>query len=114
MYTLPNVAPDMIANNLLPFEPTHPGELIMDELETRNMTQAKLAENIGVSPSLLNEIIKGKRAVNTEMALMLEAAIDLPADMLLNMQSAYNMQMAKSNSSFMQKLALIRKIAAAL
>lgn len=86
----------------------------MDELEARNMTQAKLAENIGVSPSLLNEIIKGKRAVNTEMALMLEAAIDLPADMLLNMQSAYNMQMAKSNSSFMQKLALIRKIAAAL
>lgn len=114
MYTLPNVAPDMIANNLLPFEPTHPGELIMDELEARNLTQAKLAENIGVSPSLLNEIIKGKRAVNTEMALMLEAAIDLPADMLLNMQSAYNMQMAKSNSSFMQKLALIRKIAAAL
>ena len=114
MYTLPNVAPDMIANNLLPFEPTHPGELIMDELEARNMTQAKLAGNIGVSPSLLNEIIKGKRAVNTEMALMLEAAIDLPADMLLNMQSAYNMQMAKSNSSFMQRLALIRKIAAAL
>ena len=114
MYTLPNVAPDMIANNLLPFEPTHPGELIMDELEARNMTQAKLAENIGVSPSLLNEIIKGKRAVNTEMALMLEAAIDLPADMLLNMQTAYNMQMAKSNSSFMQRLALIRKIAAAL
>ena len=114
MYTLPNVAPDMIANNLLPFEPTHPGELIMDELEARNMTQAKLAENIGVSPSLLNEIIKGKRAVNTEMALMLVAAIDLPADMLLNMQSAYNMQMAKSNSSFMQRLALIRKIAAAL
>ena len=114
MYTLPNVAPDMIANNLLPFEPTHPGELIMDELEARNMTQAKLAENIGVSPSLLNEIIKGKRAVNTEMALMLEPAIDLPADMLLNMQSAYNMQMAKSNSSFMQRLALIRKIAAAL
>ena len=114
MYTLPNVAPDMIANNLLPFEPTHPGELIMDELEARNMTQAKLAEDIGVSPSLLNEIIKGKRAVNTEMALMLEAAIDLPADMLLNMQSAYNMQMAKSNSSFMQRLALIRKIAAAL
>ena len=113
MYTLPNVAPDMIANNLLPFEPTHPGELIMDELEARNMPQGKV-ENNGGSPSLLNEIIKGKRAVNTEMALMLEAAIDLPADMLLNMQSAYNMQMAKSNSSFMQRLALIRKIAAAL
>lgn len=33
----------MIANNLTPFEPTHPGELIRDELEERHLTQAKLA-----------------------------------------------------------------------
>ena len=114
MITLPGVAPDMIANNLTPFEPTHPGALIKDELEARNLTQAKLAESIGVKPSLLNEIIKGKRAVNTEMALLLEAAIDLPADLLLNLQSDYNMQIAKSDASFMKRLSLIRNIAAAL
>ena len=66
MITLQGIAPDMIANNLTPFEPTHPGELIKDELEVNCLTQAKLAENIGVKPSLLNEIIKGKRGVNTE------------------------------------------------
>lgn len=104
----------MIANNLTPFEPTHPGELIMDELEARNLTQAKLAESIGVSPSLLNEIIKGKRSVNTEMALLVEAALNIPADLLLNLQSDYNMQVAKSNTSFMKRLSSIRKIAAAL
>ena len=60
----------MIANNLTPFELTHPGELIKDELEANSLTQAKLAENIGVKPSLLNEIIKGKRGVNTEIALL--------------------------------------------
>lgn len=104
----------MIANNLTPFEPTHPGELIKDELEVRHITQAKLAGSIGVSPSLLNEIIKGKRAVNTEIALLLEAALNLPADLLLNLQSDYNMQVAKSDSSFMKRIAAIRRIAAAL
>lgn len=105
---------DMIANDLTPFEPTHPGELIKDELESRNLTQSKLAESIGVSPSLLNEIIKGKRGVNTEMALLIEAALDVPADLLLNLQSDYNMQVAKSDSLFMKRLASIRNIAAVL
>lgn len=114
MITLPGVSPDMIANNITPFEPTHPGELIKDELEARSLTQAKLAERIGVSPSLLNEIIKGKRRVNTEMALLLEAAMDLPADLLLNLQSDYNMQVAKSDATFMKRLKAIRNIAAAL
>lgn len=104
----------MIANNLTPFEPTHPGELIKDELESRDLTQSKLAESIGVSPSLLNEIIKGKRCVNTEMALLIEAALDIPADLLLNLQSDYNMQVTKSDSTFMKRLASIRKIAAVL
>lgn len=112
MITLPGIAPDMIANNLTPFEPTHPGELIKDELGARNLTQTKLAESIGVSLSLLNEIIKGKRGVNTKMALLLEAALDIPADLLLNLQSDYNMQMAKSDASFMKRLSAIRKIAA--
>ncbi len=114
MITLPGIAPDMIANNLTPFEPTHPGELIKDELEASNLTQAKLAENIGVKPSLLNEIIKGKRGVNTEMALLIEAALNIPAELLLNLQSDYNMQMAKSDASFMKRLSSIRKIAAVL
>lgn len=114
MVNIQGVAPDMIANNLLPFEPTHPGELIADELEARGITQAKLSASIGVSASLINEIIKGKRGVNTEMALLIEAALDIPADLLLKLQSAYNMQTAKSDATFMQRLSAIRKIAAVL
>ena len=114
MISLLGKAPDMIANNLTPFEPTHPGELIKDELEAIHMTQAKLAENIGVSPSLVNEIIKGKRGANTEMALLIEAALNIPADLLLKLQSDYNMQVAKSDVSLMKRLSAIRNIAAAL
>lgn len=112
MITLTGTPNDMIANNLTPFEPTHPGELIRDELEARNLTQTKLAESIGVSPSLLNEIIKGKRGVNTEMALLIEAALNVPADLLLALQNDYNMQVAKSDVSFMKRLSSIRNIAA--
>lgn len=112
--TLQGIELDMIANNLTPFEPTHPGELIKDELGARNLSQAKLAESIGVSASLINEIIKGKRGVNTEMALLLEAALNIPADLLLNLQSAYNMQVIKSDALFMKRLSSIRNIAALL
>ena len=114
MITLHGVSPDMIANNLTPFEPTHPGELIKDELKVNGLTQAKLAESIGVKPSLLNEIIKSKRGVNTEMALLIEAALNIPADLLLNLQSDYNMQVAKSDASFMKRLSSVRNIAAML
>lgn len=114
MIKVQGIASDMIANNLTPFEPTHPGELIKDELEAMNLTQARLAESIGVKPSLLNEIIKGKRSVNTEMALLLEAAINIPADLLLNLQNDYNMQIVKSDDSFMKRLSSIRNIAAML
>ncbi len=114
MITLPNVDPAMIANNLTPFEPTHPGTLIREELEERKLTQARLAEQIGVSPSLLNEVINGKRAVNTELALLLEAAFGIAAHIWLDMQADYNIQLAKSDSSFMSRLANIRRIAAIL
>lgn len=114
MITLENIDSAMIANNLKPFEPTHPGELIRDEIEIRNLSQSKLAGKIGVSPSLLNEVINGKRAVNTELALLLEAALGIEAELFLKLQSDYNMQVAKSDTSFMARLNNIRKIAAAL
>lgn len=114
MIRLSDIEPSMIANNLRPFEPTHPGALIRDELEEREMTQAKLAEQIGMSPSLLNEVINGKRAVNTELALLLEAALGIAAHIWLDLQANYNMHVAKSDASFMRRLANIRRVVAAV
>lgn len=104
----------MIANNLTPFEPTHPGELIRDELEFRGITQAKFAAAIGVSPSMLSEVINRKRAVNTELALLFEASLGIDAGIFLRLQNEYNMQMTKSNKKFMTRLENIRKITAVL
>lgn len=114
MITLKGVDPKMIANNLTPSEPVHPGEILKDEIEYRGLSQQKLASQMGISPSLLNEILNGKRAVSTEYALLFEAALDIDAEPLVKMQANYDMQKAKSNKSFLERLANVRKLAAAL
>ena len=48
------------------------------------------------------------------MALLIEAALNIPADLLLKLQSDYNMQIAKSNATFMKRLSAIRNIAVIL
>ena len=114
MIKIQGTDPNMIANNLNPFEPTHPGELLLEELQCREMSQATFAKQIGIKPSLLNEIIKGKRGVNTEMALLLEASLGISAKFWINLQNEYNLQKIKSDESFMSRLASIRQYAAML
>lgn len=112
MMTLPGIDPKMIANNLTPFEPLHPGEVLREELAERGVTQTQLAKWMGISVSLLNEIINGKRDISAEYALLLEAALGIDADFWLNMQRSYDKEEAKSNKVFMKRLTAIRKVAA--
>ena len=93
---------------------THPGEVLKDEIQYRKISQRKLAGEIGMSYTVLNEILNAKRPVNTATAYLLEAALDVPADMLLNLQMRYDMQKAQSDKSFMARIAAIRKVAAVL
>jgi len=108
------IASDMIANNLNPSNPIHPGEMIKDEIEFRGLSQKALAAEIGVPASVLNEVLNGKRAVTTEYALLFEAALGIEADLWLKLQSDYNKQIAKSDVSFMARLEKIRQMAAFL
>ena len=114
MITLPGVDPKMIANNLTPSRPIHPGEMIKDEIEYRGLSQKKLAEQMGISPTLLNELLNGKRAVSTEYALLFEAALGIDANVWIRQQARYDMQKAKSNKTFLERLARVRELAAAL
>ena len=47
------------------FYPTHPGEVLKEELEERGISQRKFAESIGMGYSVLNEILNAKRPVTT-------------------------------------------------
>lgn len=110
MIELEGVNPNMIANNLEPFEPTHPGELLKDELECRNISQKQLAMDMGVSYTVLNDIVRGKRPVNTKFALLCEKALNIPAYLLLRLQADYDMLITKRDKSFAERLAKVRKL----
>ena len=114
MVTIPGIDPNMIANNLDPYRPIHPGEVLKDEIAYRGVSQKKLATAINVPYTLLNEVLNSKRPVNTELALLLEAALDLPAEHLLKMQTQYNMLITKRNNTFIEKLSKICKVASVL
>lgn len=104
----------MIANNITPFEPSHPGELLKEELQERGISQKRFAETIGVPYTALNEILNCKRPMSDEFAMRVEAALGVDADLFINMQSRYNYVVAKKNKSLLKRLAEIRKLAAAL
>ena len=101
-------ANDMVSSNLI-----HPGEMIKDEITARGITQKELARQMGVSYTVFNEILNGKRPVTTEYAMLLEAALGTNANIWLGLQADYNMQKAKQDKVFMKRLENIRKVAAA-
>ena len=113
MVTLNGVDPQMIANNMMPSNPVHPGTLLKDEIEYRGISQKQLAQQMGVSYSVLNEILNGKRPISIEYALYLEAVLGIDAQLWIQMQADYNLQVAKSDRSIKRHLLEIRKIAAA-
>ena len=94
--------------------PAHPGEVIKDEIEARGITQRQLADSMGLTYSVVNEILNGKRHLTPKTALMFEAALDVPAESLMFLQTKYNMQTARDDKSFSEILGRIRKVASVL
>lgn len=74
--------------------PTHPGEMLIDELEARQMSQKQLANQTGVSATFISELIRGKKSVSVVMALKLEAALEIDASFWLKAQRSYNRDLA--------------------
>ena len=101
-------------NKYTPYFPIHPGEILKDEIECLGISQRRLASEMGISYTLLNEVLNGKRQVNAELAMLAEAALGLDADTLVRMQARYNIQVARQDKTFSERLAKIRKLSAML
>ena len=94
------------------FYPTHPGDILKEELEARKISQRSFAKQVGMSYSVLNELLNGKRPLTPSTALLFEAALGISADMLMNIQTRYNMQTARKDSKIAQWLSSIPRVAA--
>jgi len=78
-----------MTEQITPYKPTHPGEVLLDELKARGIRQKDFAAEIGMQPTMLNEVVKGKRSITADIALLLEEALDIPADFWLQLQRQY-------------------------
>ncbi|HBK30443.1 MAG TPA: addiction module antidote protein, HigA family [Porphyromonadaceae bacterium] len=96
------------------FCPTHPGELLKEEIEYRHITQSRLAKQMGIPYTALNDILNQRRPLTANTAILFEAALGISADLLMRMQLKYTMQVLRQDKTLSQRLAQIRKMAVAL
>ena len=78
--------------------PIHPGEILADELEEIGLTAKKLADVIEVPPNRLYQLLSGKRNVTADTALRLAQYFGMSADFWMNLQSAYELDLARQQS----------------
>lgn len=90
------------------FTPTHPGEVIKDELIARGISQKDFAGRIGIPYTMLNDILNERRPLSAATALFVESALGLSADLLMGLQSDYTMQRARNDAEIKRKLRSVR------
>ena len=69
---------------------------------------------MGISYTVLNEILNAHRPLTTNTALLVEAVIGVEADAMMRLQTKYNLQTARKDKSFAECLIQIRKMTAVL
>jgi addiction module HigA family antidote len=80
--------------------PVHPGEILLEEfLQPMGLSQSRLASSLGVSPRRINEIVLGKRRVTADTALRLSRFFDMSAEFWLELQTDYDLDVAKDKLS---------------
>ncbi len=101
-------------SNYICARPIHPGEILKEEIEYRGISQNRLAEQMGMPYKMLNNILNEHRPLTPTTALLFEAALGIPSDMLIGLQTDYNMRVVKQDKSLIKRLDQIRKMVAVL
>lgn len=87
-----------INENPAPFIAVHPGMMIKPELDERGISQKEFAKMLNTQPSHLSELLNGKRALTTELAVKIENTIGIPAKILLSAQTQFELESANSSA----------------
>jgi addiction module HigA family antidote len=76
-------------------QPVHPGEVLLEEfLKPMQLSQNRLALDIGVHPRRINEIVLGKRSIIAETALRLARYFGTSPQFWLGLQADYDLDVA--------------------
>jgi HTH-type transcriptional regulator/antitoxin HigA len=75
-----------------------PAQMIEDRLQSRGWTQRVLAKVLNITETKISNIMNGRASISTEIALQLQAVLDIDADELLKLQTSY--ELAKAQLEF--------------
>jgi len=76
---------------------THPGQILLQEfLEPLGLTQAELARALAIPLNRVNELVRGKRGVTPETALLLAGHFKNSAEFWMNLQTAHDLTRARN------------------
>ena len=77
----------------------HPGEILAEDvLVELDMNRRRLAEALNVSPNRVSEILRGRRAISADTALRLARWLETSPTVWLNLQQAYDLEVAEMES----------------
>src|SRR6267378_6605417 len=79
----------------MPRTPIHPGEILADELDEIGLSAKRLADLIEVPPNRLYQVLAGKRNITADTALRLSKYFGTSADFWMNLQTAYELDLAR-------------------
>jgi addiction module HigA family antidote len=78
-------------------KPIHPGEILADELQEIRLNASQLADKIGVPKNRIYQILHGQRNLTADTALRLGKFFNTGAELWLNLQKAYELDIARQN-----------------
>ena len=78
--------------------PTHPGEILRDELAELRLSANAFAAKIKVPTNRVTEILAGRRSVSAETALRLGRFFGTSAQFWMNLQANYDLKRAAAES----------------
>ncbi len=80
--------------------PVHPGEILMEEfLRPMGLSQNRLANDLGVPPRRINEVVLGKRRITADTALRLAHYFNMSPQFWLGLQMDYDLDVEEDRLS---------------
>jgi antitoxin HigA-1 len=78
---------------------THPGQILLAEfLEPLRLTQAELARALHISLNRVNELVRGKRGITPESALLFSEYFRNSPEFWMNLQTAHDLSRARQET----------------
>ena len=79
-----------------PLEPIHPGEILLEDfMNPLGIGIDQLAHDLDEAPSLISEVVSGKRAITADMAARLSLYFGVSAETWVGLQRDYDQRLLR-------------------